>query len=156
MLWERNGLKILLIDTQSFRVLGVSNSISRELPVHITLKIYILILHWYESSILKNKLVELNLYNMDEMGFLLGFYASEKVVVGIHELHIQVNKSLDSAQELIMVLDGPCIDGISLDPIIVFKTEELREGYFVEEEDIASTIMVGMSGNGWTTSALVL
>ncbi|RPB05070.1 hypothetical protein L873DRAFT_1908381 [Choiromyces venosus 120613-1] len=55
-----------------------------------------------------------------------------------------------------MVLDGACTDGTSLDPMIVFKTEELREGYFVEEEDIASTIMVGKSSNSWTSSALAL
>ncbi|RPA96889.1 hypothetical protein L873DRAFT_1845141 [Choiromyces venosus 120613-1] len=86
---------------------------------------------------------------MDENGFLLDFCTSEKVVVGIHKLCI--NGALRA-----QVLDGACADGTSLDPMIVFKTEELREEYFVEEEDIASTIMVGKSRNGWTSSVLAL
>jgi len=57
---------------------------------------------------------------------------------------------------LITVLDGACADGAFLDPMIVFKTEELREGYFIEEDDIASNVLVGKSSNGWTSSGLAL
>lgn len=58
-----------------------------------------------------------NVYNIEEIGFLMGFAQSEKVITIVRiPRHQGRLRAQDGIREIITALEGICPDGISLKP----------------------------------------
>jgi hypothetical protein len=77
-----------------------------------------------------------NVYNIHEIGFLIGFAQPEKVtIVRIPRqqgrLHVQ-----DGNPEMITVLEGSCADGTSLEPLIIVNGDHICHNWFDNAEHV--------------------
>ncbi|RPA94353.1 CENP-B protein, partial [Choiromyces venosus 120613-1] len=95
-----------------------------------------------------------NTYNIDEIGFLVGLGASEKVIEVIR--HPRQNGSLiytnqDGTREFTTVIEGICGDGTPLEaPCIILKAKEFQSEWFKNLHGVPPRTLFGKSPNGWT------
>ena len=93
-----------------------------------------------------------NTYNLDEIGFVMGFLASEKVIDIVE--NPRSNGKLFVNQpgnwKLATVLEGICADGSALDPMIIYKAKDFRQEWFTNLPGVPNNIIFGRSPNGWT------
>ncbi|PWW73911.1 hypothetical protein C7212DRAFT_299211, partial [Tuber magnatum] len=105
-----------------------------------------------ESAIVKYDIVPENLYNLDEISYLMEFTQSCRVIYG-KDLR-QQNGALcacDGRREMVTVIETICADGSQLLPMIIFKGDGVQESW-VENSQLCmpDEILVGYSENGWT------
>ena len=105
-----------------------------------------------EAAILKYNIAPENLYNLDEIGYLMGFTQSCRVIYG-KDLR-QRNGALracDGGREMVTVIETICADGSQLLPMIIFKGDGVQESW-VENTHLCMPdgVLVGYSENGWT------
>ena len=93
-----------------------------------------------------------NTYNLDEIGFVMGFLASEKVIDIVENPRSNGKLFVNQPgnRELATVLEGICADGSALDPMIIYKAKDFRQEWFTNLPGVPNNILFGRSPNGWT------
>ncbi|RPA94081.1 hypothetical protein L873DRAFT_1702870 [Choiromyces venosus 120613-1] len=101
-------------------------------------------------TIEKYEIKKENHYNFDEIRFLMGWGHSAKVITS-NLREKGALRAQDGNREMVTILETGCADGSFEDPMIIFKSEGISEGW-VENEKFAipDGVMVGYSPNGWT------
>jgi polyhydroxyalkanoate synthesis regulator phasin len=100
-----------------------------------------------------------NVYNIDEIGFLMGCSASAKVVEIVRHPRTdgKLFHSQDGNREMVTVLECICADGTALDPLVIYKAAELDAAWFEDSlDDIPENMLFAHSGNGWTNSDIAM
>ncbi|PWW76824.1 DDE-domain-containing protein, partial [Tuber magnatum] len=105
----------------------------------------------YREAITKYNLKPTNIYNIDEIGSMLGFVQAVKVITSKLREHETLVSYL-GGREMIMVLEAICLDGSFLEnPIIIFKGDGIEQCWVENEScSIPDGVLIGHSPNGWT------
>ncbi|RPB06126.1 hypothetical protein L873DRAFT_1661202, partial [Choiromyces venosus 120613-1] len=100
-----------------------------------------------ESIIIKYKIQACNMYNIDEIGFLLGLGQSEHILEVIRKLHENGELKFHT-QKFITVIEGIYADGTWLQPMIILKAEGFVAEWFQKVKGIPEDILFSQSCNG--------
>ncbi|RPB00038.1 DDE-domain-containing protein, partial [Choiromyces venosus 120613-1] len=99
-----------------------------------------------------------NTYNLDEIGFVMGCIATEKVVNVINQPRRgrKLFTNQLGNQEFATVIEGICADGSVLDPMIIFKAKDFHEEWFEDLPNVPQNLLFGKSPNGSTDRKISL
>jgi hypothetical protein len=100
----------------------------------------------------KNKygILDEDVFNFDEAGFMMGKITAQRVVTG-SESRSRPKAVQPGNREWVSVIQGVNAAGWTIPPMLVFAGEfHLSEWY--EEDDIPSNRAIAVSDNGWTTN----
>ncbi|RPA89742.1 hypothetical protein L873DRAFT_1562390, partial [Choiromyces venosus 120613-1] len=92
-----------------------------------------------------------NLYNFNEIGFLIGATHSGKVVVDLREFQLN-----DSNREMATVIEGIYADVGNLSPMMIYKVEDFQVDWFDPSLPFPKDILCGFLPNGWTDNEMRL
>ncbi|RPB01502.1 CENP-B protein, partial [Choiromyces venosus 120613-1] len=87
-----------------------------------------------------------NTYNIDEIGFLLSFGQSERVLEVVRDPRENGQlryRAQNGSREFITVIEGICADGTALDPILILKAEEFVAEWFKKVKGVPENILFG-------------
>ena len=98
----------------------------------------------------KHGILDEDIYNMDEKGFMMGVAASAKVVIPKHEK--QAFSAQSGNREWVSLIEAISATGRSLPLFVIFKGVNKLKAWFDVLEDIHSQIAT--SENGWTDNEL--
>ena len=105
-----------------------------------------------EAAIIKYDIIPENLYNLDEIGYLMGLTQSCRVIYG-KDLRQRSGalRACDGGREMITVIETICANGSQLLPMIIFKGDGVQESW-VENSHLCMLdgVLVGYLENGWT------
>ena len=111
--------------------------------------------HWFDlflSMKEKHGILDEDIYNMDEKGFMMGVAASAKVVISKHEK--QAFSAQSGNREWVSLIESICTTGRSLPLFVIFKGVNKQKAWYDALEDIDTEIAT--SENGWTDNELGL
>ena len=101
-----------------------------------------------------------HVYNMDEIGFMMGFAASAKVIEIVRNprkdtgvlYHLQ-----DGNREMVTVIECICADGSSVSPTIIYRSVgDVEKTWFETPQGFPEGALYGRSPNGWTSNLIGL
>ena len=107
----------------------------------------------FEKALKEYKIKEVNIWNMDEKGFLLGIAAKVKVVC--RKGRKNPKYSQDGNRELITVLESVSSKGVALPPLVVTKGANHYFGNHIRGQGVPGWVYAH-SPNGWTSNEIGL
>ena len=111
---------------------------------------------WFDlvrNTIAKHGILDDDIYNFDETGFMMGMISTAMVVTA-SERRNRPNTVQPGNREWATVIQGINSQGWAIPPFIIFKGQCLLSTWF--EEDIPPNWVLAVSENGWTTNELGL
>jgi hypothetical protein len=109
---------------------------------------------WFElvrNTIAKYGIHEDDIYNMDEVGFLMGLIATAKVVTASERRH-RPKAIQPGNREWVTVIQGVNAQGWSIPPFVIFSGQYHLSAWY--SDDTPKDWVLTLSDNGWTTNEL--
>jgi hypothetical protein len=100
----------------------------------------------------KYGIVEEDIYNFDESGFLMGVIGTAKVVTGA-ESRNRPKQAQPGNREWVTVIQGVNSQGWIIPPFIILSGQNHLSSWY-EDDDLPSDWAIAVSENGWTTNEL--
>ena len=100
----------------------------------------------------KHRILDEDIYKMDEKGFMMRVAASAKVVISKHEK--QAFSAQPGNREWVSLIESICTTGRTLPLFVIFKGVNKQKAWYDALEDIDTEIAT--SENGWTDNELGL
>ena len=103
--------------------------------------------HWFDlflSMKEKHGILDEDIYNMDEKGFMMGVAASAKVVISKHEK--QAFSAQSGNREWVSLIESICTTGRSLPLFVIFKGVNKQKAGYDALEDIDTEIATSENG----------
>lgn len=104
------------------------------------------------NTITKYGIVEEDIYNFDEAGFLMGVIATAKVVTG-SESRNRPKTAQPGNREWVSIIQGINSCGWALPPFIIFKGQYHLSAWY-EDSGLPQDWVITLSENGWTTNEI--
>lgn len=102
----------------------------------------------YTTAKTQYNVAELDIWNMDETGYAMGFAYSAKVVVLRGSL---VNfKTIDGLREWVSQIDAIGMHGQIIPPFIIFRGRQHTASLWQEAVEAVGDCIIGMSENSWS------
>jgi hypothetical protein len=102
----------------------------------------------YESLITELKIENYNTYNMDETGFSIRTMQSTRIIVdSTLRTRFQAHPS---RQEWVSAVECICIDGIAINPLIIFKGQNILQSWILKE--VIQKWHFSTNTKGWTSN----
>src|SRR2546421_274516 len=119
-----------------------------------------LISKWFKlvwNTIAKYGILDSDMYNFDEAGFLMGIISTGMVVTA-SERRSRPKSVQPGDREWVTVIQGVNAEGWAIPPFIIFKGKCHLDAWYLNAADagIPRDWVIGMSENGWTTNELGL
>jgi hypothetical protein len=111
---------------------------------------------WFQlvhNTIEKYGILDADIYNFDETGFMMGVISTAKVVTGAERSRRAVLVQPGN-REWVTAIDCICADGQSLPPVIIFEGKMHQSTWY--DTGLPSDWAFGVSENGWTDDILGL
>ena len=102
-----------------------------------------------ETAIIKYDIILENLYNLDEIGYLIGFTQSGRLIYGKDSQQQSGALCADGGRgEMVMVIETICADRSQLLPIIILKEDGVQERWMENSHlCMPDRVLVGYSEN---------
>jgi hypothetical protein len=106
----------------------------------------------YTDAKTQYNVTELDIWNMDETGYTIGFAYSAKVV--ILQGNITNFKTVDGSREWVLQINSISIYSQIIPPFFVFKGHQYTESLWQEAVEAVGDCTIGISENGWSNQQL--
>jgi hypothetical protein len=104
--------------------------------------------------IVSNEISPKDIYNIDEVGLLMGFAQSCRVIYGKDVRKNGALRAYDGGREMVTVIETICTDGTKLWPMVIFRGDSVQEDWIEGGQlSMPDDVLVGYSPNGWTDSS---
>lgn len=110
---------------------------------------------WFKlvrNTIAKYGIVEEDIYNFDEAGFLMGVIATAKVVTS-SESRNRPKTAQPGNREWVSIIQGISSYGWAIPPFIIFKGANHLSAWY-EDSSLPQDWVITLSENGWTTNEI--
>jgi hypothetical protein len=105
----------------------------------------------YKDLLIRMKIEEKNIYNMDETGFSIGTMDSTRVIVD-STLHTRF-QAHPGRQEWVSVVECICADGTLIEPLVIFKGQNVLQSWVPNE--VINKWYFSANSKGWTSCWLL-
>src|SRR5450432_3791754 len=115
----------------------------------------VIIRDWFRlvrNTVAKYGILEEDIYNFDEAGFLMGVIATAKVVTS-SESRNRPKTAQPGNREWVSIIQGINSYGWSIPPFIIFKGRNHLSAWY-EDSDLPQDWVITLSENGWTTNEI--
>jgi len=112
------------------------------------------IVAWFElvrNTIAKYGITDDDIYNFDEIGFMMGIIATAKVITA-SERRYRPKAVQPGNREWVTVIQGVNAQGWAIPPFIIFAGQYHLSAWYSDE--IPKDWVIALSDNGWTTNSL--
>ena len=113
-----------------------------------------IITQWFElvrNTIAKYGIQDGDIYNFDEVGFLMGIISAGMVVTA-SERRTRPKSVQPGNREWVTVIQGVNAEGWAIPPFVIFKGQLHLSAWY--SDDVPCDWVIAVSDNGWTTNEL--
>jgi DDE superfamily endonuclease len=117
----------------------------------------ILIEGWFRlvaNTIAKYGIVDADIYNFDETGFMMGVISTAMVVTSSERVG-RAKQKQPGNREWVTAIQAACTDGWSLPPFVVVRGTYILDSWY-DEFKLPRGWRISVSDNGWTTNEIGL